>query len=125
LHCSCWFLLLLAVKTTTTAQALKRKTAVAPRPACKQENYLPLLTGMYYNGYILQLAQGCTMQQSSEQEYLQKEICLIVRQISSDESFCKAHELVNKFSITNNPRRILKESKYARLRSFRFLLCKN
>jgi hypothetical protein len=39
--------------------------------------------------------------------------------------FCTAHELVNRNSITNNPKKIWKESRQARLKIFRFLINKN
>lgn len=41
------------------------------------------------------------------------------------EAFCKANELVDRNSITSNPRRILKESRHFQLREFRFLINKN
>jgi hypothetical protein len=41
------------------------------------------------------------------------------------EVFCKVHELVNRNRITQNHRRIYKESLHFRLRPFRFLLNKN
>lgn len=41
------------------------------------------------------------------------------------EAFCKANELVDRNSITSNPRKILKEASHFRLREFRFLINKN
>ena len=41
------------------------------------------------------------------------------------EEFCKAHELVNRNRITQNHRRIYRESLHFRLRPFRFLINKN
>ncbi|HMW66357.1 MAG TPA: hypothetical protein PK695_03955 [Chitinophagaceae bacterium] len=39
--------------------------------------------------------------------------------------FCTAHELVNRNSITNNPKIIWRETRQPRLRMFRFLINKN
>jgi hypothetical protein len=43
----------------------------------------------------------------------------------STEKFCTAHELVNRNRITSRPDKILKETRYPRLRPFRFLINKN
>lgn len=43
----------------------------------------------------------------------------------SPEQFCIATELVDRNSITSNPKKILKEAAHFRLRSFRFLINKN
>ncbi len=39
--------------------------------------------------------------------------------------FCIANELVNRNRITSNAKRILKETRFTRLRPFRFLINKN
>ncbi|HPG11019.1 MAG TPA: hypothetical protein PLU37_05770 [Chitinophagaceae bacterium] len=39
--------------------------------------------------------------------------------------FCTAHELVNRNRITNDPKKIIRETEYVRLRPFRFLINKN
>ena len=39
--------------------------------------------------------------------------------------FCIANELVNRNRVTSNPKKILKEASYLRLRPFRFLVNKN
>lgn len=41
------------------------------------------------------------------------------------EAFCIANELVDRNSITINPRKILKEARHFRMREFRFLINKN
>jgi hypothetical protein len=41
------------------------------------------------------------------------------------EAFCRANELVDRNSITSNPRKILKEARHFRMREFRFLINKN
>ena len=41
------------------------------------------------------------------------------------EAFCNANELVDRNSITSNPRKILKEASHFRMREFRFLINKN
>ena len=41
------------------------------------------------------------------------------------EAFCNANELVDRNSITSNPRKILKECRHFLLREFRFLINKN
>ncbi len=43
----------------------------------------------------------------------------------SPESFCTAHELVDRNRITSKPKKILKESHFFNLRPFRFLINKN
>ena len=40
-------------------------------------------------------------------------------------AFCRANELVDRNSITSNPRKILKEAGHFRMREFRFLINKN
>lgn len=54
-----------------------------------------------------------------------KELDQILQTIESPESFCTAHELVNRNRITRNPRKILRESRFYFLRPFRFLINKN
>lgn len=49
----------------------------------------------------------------------------ILRTVETPESFCTAHELVNRNKITSRPSVILKETKYYRLKPFRFLINKN
>lgn len=49
----------------------------------------------------------------------------ILRQAESADNFCLAHELLDRTSITQKKKRILKESGYYRLRPFRFLINKN
>lgn len=49
----------------------------------------------------------------------------ILKRVESAESFCIAHELVNRNRITSNPKKILKESRYFSMRPFRFLINKN
>lgn len=56
-----------------------------------------------------------------EVEYLND----MLRTTESDEQFCKAHELVDRNSITSNPKKILKAIRYTELKQFRFLINKN
>ena len=49
----------------------------------------------------------------------------LLTMIESPGSFCTAHELVNRNSITQNSRKILKAIKYPELKPFRFLIGKN
>ena len=49
----------------------------------------------------------------------------IIRSVHTSIHFCSANELVNRNSITSNPRKILKEASYRRLRPFRFFICRN
>lgn len=46
----------------------------------------------------------------------------ILHLLRSPENFCAAHELVNRNRITRRKKTILKETKHARLRPFRFLI---
>jgi hypothetical protein len=46
-------------------------------------------------------------------------------QTESPESFCTAHELVDRNRITSKTQKILKESQFYNLRPFRFLINKN
>jgi hypothetical protein len=46
-------------------------------------------------------------------------------QTESPESFCTAHELVDRNRITSNTKKILKESRFYNLKPFRFLINKN
>jgi len=63
----------------------------------------------------------------SEQAIEQEVDCInaILMMTESSEQFCIAHELVNRNRITSNQIKILRESHYARLRPFRFLINKN
>ena len=49
----------------------------------------------------------------------------ILIQAESPESFCTAHELVDRNRITANRKKILRESEFYTLRPFKFLLNKN
>ena len=49
----------------------------------------------------------------------------ILRSTESPDIFCAANELVNRNSITNNRKRMIKEARYRRLRPFRFFINKN
>jgi hypothetical protein len=53
--------------------------------------------------------------------------CLLrtLHTIDTPEYFCRSHELVDRYRITSNSSRILKECRGARLREFRFLINKN
>lgn len=63
----------------------------------------------------------------SERAIEQEVACLheILRFAESHEQFCIAHELVDRNRITQRVKKILRESKYYRLRPFRFLINKN
>ncbi|MDZ4807331.1 MAG: hypothetical protein SGI96_03590 [Bacteroidota bacterium] len=56
-----------------------------------------------------------------EVNYLNK----ILLNIESSEQFCIAHELVDRNRITSNRKKIIKETRYFRLKPFRFLINKN
>lgn len=49
----------------------------------------------------------------------------LLKQVETDQSFCLAHELVNRNRITSNPKKILKESRFFLMKPFRFLINKN
>ncbi|MCY7309346.1 MAG: hypothetical protein LH619_01085 [Chitinophagaceae bacterium] len=49
----------------------------------------------------------------------------ILLNIESSEQFCIAHELVDRNRITSNRKKIIKETRYFRLKPFRFLINKN
>lgn len=79
---------------------------------------------IFSNREILVASQSVTM----NEEILVKEIEIIhsiLQQVETPESFCRAHELVNRNRITSKPRVILKETRFHRLRPFRFLINKN
>jgi len=62
------------------------------------------------------------------EQVLEKEIEILhslLQQIETPELFCRAHELVNRNRITSKPSIILKETRYHRLKPFRFLINKN
>jgi hypothetical protein len=63
----------------------------------------------------------------SEQAIEQEVACLheILRFAESNEQFCRAHELVDRNRITQRAKKILYESRYYKLRAFRFLINKN
>lgn len=52
-------------------------------------------------------------------------IAALLRSVETPECFCTAFELVNRNSITNKYKIILKEAGHFRLRPFRFLINKN
>lgn len=63
-----------------------------------------------------------------DEQILEKEIEILhslLQQIETPESFCRAHELVNRNKITSRPSLILKATRYYRLKPFRFLINKN
>ena len=65
---------------------------------------------------------------SMDEQILEKEIEMLhslLQQIETPESFCRAHELVNRNRITSRSSLILKETRYHRLKPFRFLINKN
>ncbi len=62
-----------------------------------------------------------------DDQILEKEIenlHLLLQQIETPESFCRAHELVNRNRITSKASLILKVTRYHRLKPFRFLINK-
>ena len=63
----------------------------------------------------------------SEKSIEQEVECLneILHRTESPESFCLAHELVNRNSITRHPFKILKAIRQTDLKPFRFLINKN
>lgn len=63
----------------------------------------------------------------SERAIEQEVACLheILHFAESHEQFCLAHELVDRTRITQRAKKILKESRYFKLRPFRFLINKN
>lgn len=59
---------------------------------------------------------------------IQQEVELLNKllvQAESSESFCIAHELVDRNRITSKEKKILKEAQFHNLRPFRFLINKN
>jgi hypothetical protein len=63
-----------------------------------------------------------------KEELTEKEIeslDAILRKVETAESFCTAHELVNRNKITSRSAAILKETRFYRLKPFRFLINKN
>ncbi len=61
-------------------------------------------------------------------DLLQHEVeCLhnILRMVENNKTFCRAHELVTKFSITSKPKAIVNAIGSIRLKPFYFLLNKN
>lgn len=63
-----------------------------------------------------------------DEQILEKEIEILhslLQQTETPESFCRAHELVNRNKITSKPSLILKETRYHWLKPFRFLINKN
>ena len=49
----------------------------------------------------------------------------LLHTVESPAQFCLAHELVDRNRVSNNPKKILKETRYYFLRPFRFLINKN
>lgn len=60
---------------------------------------------------------------ANEQET--KDLQRILAPVFSPEYFSAAHELVDRFRITNRKKKVLKEAGYISLRPFRFLVNKN
>ena len=54
-----------------------------------------------------------------------RQLTTLLKSIDSPENFCTANEMVNRYHITCDPKKMLKEAKFIRLRSFRFFLNKN
>ena len=66
--------------------------------------------------------------ESMTEDDIQQEVEIlneILAQAESPESFCTAHELVDRNRITSNSKRILRETRHFSLRPFRFLINKN
>jgi hypothetical protein len=63
--------------------------------------------------------------ESSELDHHLRSLHSILEQVETPEVFCRVHELVDRDRITRKPKKILKETKYYRLRPFRFLINKN
>lgn len=49
----------------------------------------------------------------------------VIQTIETPDSFCRAHELVDRNRITTKPLRIIEESRRYSLRPFRFLINRN
>lgn len=58
-------------------------------------------------------------------EYKTECVYAVLQTIETPKHFCTAFELVNRNTITSNPKIILREAKHFRLRAFRFLINKN
>ena len=66
--------------------------------------------------------------ESMTEHAIQQEVEILNRllaQTESPESFCTAHELVDRNRITSRSKKILKESQFYKLRPFKFLVNKN
>lgn len=62
------------------------------------------------------------------EQAIEKEVAYlngILTMADTAEAFCNSNELVDRNSITSNPRKILKECNHFQLREFRFLINKN
>jgi hypothetical protein len=72
---------------------------------------------------LVVLKSGFMSEEAIEQQV--DSINNILYQVESAELFCTAHELVDRNRITSNPNKLLRESSYRNLRTFRFLINKN
>lgn len=50
---------------------------------------------------------------------------ILLKQVENAESFCVAHELVNRNQITSNKKKIIRETRHFTLKPFRFIINKN
>ena len=77
----------------------------------------------YNKSLLILFNTGWLNEEATKQEFVCAEA--VLQTIESPEIFCNAFELVNRNAITNKSTIILRESKYFRLRPFRFLINKN
>lgn len=79
---------------------------------------------MSSNRDILVLLKNQFMtEQAMEQEV--ELLYKLLKQVESPESFCTAHELVDRNRITSQKEKILSTSRHFHLKAFRFLINKN
>ena len=76
-----------------------------------------------HNNLLVLFYTGITDEQAVRQEM--EHLTAIIKTTALPDCFCTATELVNRNKITSDPRQIIKESKYRRLRAFKFLINKN
>ena len=77
----------------------------------------------YNKSLLILFNTGWLNEEATKQEFVYAEA--VLQTIESPEIFCNAFELVNRNAITNKSTIILRESKYFRLRPFRFLINKD
>lgn len=109
--------------TVITTQA-PAKAAIAVAPATKECLATKLVTMSNVRRDILMLLKNEFMNEKALEHEIET-LNELLRQVESPQQFCITHELVNRNRITSKAKKLIGAIRFAELKPFHFLVCKN